>query len=135
MKLLILCHSLRTTTSSHANIPLLRIGLTMDAATVIGTSASVIGIGGVFLGFARWILKKQTEDLVKEYLADIKESSSQLLPNHGSSLNDVVQLQVLPILKKLDRGQDEIRDEQTEIKVNVARLEGRFDQYVEENKE
>jgi len=87
------------------------------------------------LGFARWILKKQTEDLVKEYLADIKESSSQLLPNHGSSLNDVVQLQVLPILKKLDRGQDEIRDEQTEIKVNVARLEGRFDQYVEENKE
>jgi len=107
----------------------------MDAATVIGTSASVIGIGGVFLGFARWILKKQTEDLVKEYLADIKESSSQLRPNHGSSLNDVVQLQVLPILKKLDRGQDEIRDEQTEIKVNVARLEGRFDQYVEENKE
>jgi len=107
----------------------------MDATTVIGTSASVIAIGGVFLGFARWILKKQTEDLVKEYLADIKESSSQLRPNHGSSLNDVVQLQVLPILKKLDRGQDEIRDEQTEIKVNVARLEGRFDQYVEENKE
>jgi len=107
----------------------------MDATTVIGTSASVIGIGGVFLGFARWILKKQTEDLVKEYLADIKESSSQLRPNHGSSLNDVVMLQVLPILKKLDSKQDQLAEDITGIKVDQARLEGRFDQYVEENKE
>jgi len=113
----------------------LRIGLTMDIATVTGTAASVSVVGGVFLGIARRILKSHTQDLVKEYLSELKENSKELKPNHGSSLNDIVKLQVLPILKKLDRGQDEIRDEQTEIKVNVARLEGRFDQYVEENKE
>jgi len=107
----------------------------VDATTVIGTSASVIGIGGVFLGFARWILKKHTEELVREYLGEIKENSKELKQNHGSSLNDIVKLQVLPILQKLDRSQDEIRQDITEMKVESAKLEGRFNQYVEENRD
>jgi len=107
----------------------------VDATTVIGTSASVIGIGGVFLGFARWILKKHTEELVREYLGEIKENSKEQKQNHGSSLNDIVKLQVLPILQKLDRSQDEIRQDITEMKVESAKLEGRFNQYVEENRD
>jgi len=65
----------------------------------------------------------------------IRHYLSELRPNHGSSLNDIVKLQVLPILKKLDASQDEIKHEQTEMKVDIARLEGLFDQYVVENKE
>jgi len=107
----------------------------MDIATVTGTAASVTVVGGVFLGIARWIFKNHTQELVKEYLEEMKENSKELKPNHGSSLNDIVKLQVLPILKKLDQKQDEIREDITEIKVEYARLEGRFNQYVEENKE
>lgn len=87
------------------------------------------------MGFARWILKKHTEELVREYLSEIKENSKELKQNHGSSLNDIVKLQVLPILQKLDRSQDEIRQDITEMKVENARLEGRFNQYVEENRD
>lgn len=82
------------------------------------------------MGLARWILKKHTEELVREYLGEIKENSKELKHNHGSSLNDIVKLQVLPILQKLDTKQDELAAEITSIKVDYARLEGRFDQYV-----
>jgi len=79
-------------------------------------SAALAIIGG--LGIAlRW--------LVKHYLAELK-------PNHGTSLNDKIVLEVLPLLRKLDRRQDEIREDITEVKVAQARLEGRFDQHVEE---
>jgi len=87
------------------------------------------------LGVGRWILKNHTQELVKEYLAEIKENSKELKQNHGSSLNDIVKLQVLPILKKLDNKQDELAADITEIKIDYARLEGRFDQYVEGNKD
>ena len=50
-------------------------------------------------------------------------------------MSDIVKLQVLPILQKLDKNQDEIRSDLTDIKVEQARLEGRFDQYVEEHKD
>jgi len=107
----------------------------MDLATVIGTASSALFVGGVVLGVARWILKNHTQELVKEYLQEMKENSKELKPNHGSSLNDIVKLQVLPILQKLDAKQDQLAEDITEIKVDYARLEGRFDQYVEENKE
>jgi len=87
------------------------------------------------VGIARFILKNHTESLIKEYLSEIKENSKELKKNGGSSLSDIVKLQVLPILQKLDKNQDEIRSDLTDIKVEQARLEGRFDQYVEEHKD
>lgn len=77
-----------------------------------GISAA-LGIVGA-LGFSlRW--------LVKHYLSELK-------PNHGSSLNDKIQLEVIPMLK-------ELRDNQVQIAVKVAKLEGRFEQHVEDGAE
>ena len=56
--------------------------------------------------------------LVKHYLSELK-------PNHGTSLNDKIQLEVLPLLRDL-------RDNQIKIAIKLAKLEGRFEQHVDE---
>jgi hypothetical protein len=56
--------------------------------------------------------------LTKHYLSELK-------PNHGSSLNDIIRLEILPLIK-------ELRENQVEVQVSVAELKGRFDQHIEE---
>ena len=57
--------------------------------------------------------------LVKYYLSELK-------PNGGGSLNDTIKLQVLPILQ-------EVQKDVNNLKFSMGRLEGRFDQHVEES--
>lgn len=73
----------------------------------ISAALAILGAVGVGLRY-----------LVKHYLSELK-------PNHGSSLNDAVRLQILPLMQELTR-------DMTEVKVSIAKLEGRFDQHVEE---
>ena len=56
----------------------------------------------------------------------LKGFLSELKPNGGSSIHDKVNLEVIPMLK-------ELRSSQLEIGEKVAKLEGRFEQHVEEN--
>lgn len=56
--------------------------------------------------------------LVKKYL-------SELRPNGGSSIHDKINKEIVPLLK-------ELRKEQIEIGEKVAKLEGRFEQHVDE---
>jgi len=74
-----------------------------------GISAALAILGAISFGL-RWV--------IKHYLSELK-------PNHGTSLNDKIQLEVLPILR-------ELRSNQQEIALKVARLEGRFEQHVDE---
>lgn len=76
---------------------------------VSGVIALIVFTGAV----GNWIIKK--------YLAELK-------PNHGTSLHDKVTLEVIPLLK-------ELRKAQVEIKSQVDKLEGRFEQHVEETEE
>ena len=69
----------------------------------------IITVGGVIQWFLRRYIKTLMEDQQK-YLIE-------LVPNHGSSIKDAV---------------DEIRSHVQDIKVDLARLEGRFDQHVDE---
>jgi len=62
------------------------------------------------MGFTGWV--------IKHYLEELK-------PNGGGSLNDVIKLEILPIVK-------ELRQEQVKIGEKVAKLEGRFEQHVDE---
>ena len=59
--------------------------------------------------------------LVNKYL-------SELRPNGGSSIHDKINKEILPLLK-------ELRQDQITIKADVAKLEGRFEQHVDENAE
>ena len=74
-----------------------------------GISASLAILGAIGFAF-RW--------LIKHYL-------SELRPNHGSSLNDKINLEVIPMLK-------ELRSHQEQIGLKVAKLEGRFEQHVDD---
>jgi hypothetical protein len=71
-----------------------------------GISASVVATLAGVGAFLRW--------MVKSYLSELK-------PNGGTSLNDKIKLEVLPLL--------------TDIKADVAEVKGRLDQHLKETKE
>jgi hypothetical protein len=82
----------------------------MSAAVWIQTiagSCAILGAIGVGVRY-----------LVKHYLSELK-------PNHGSSLNDTVKLQILPLVQELSK-------DMTSVKISIAKLEGRFEQHIEE---
>jgi len=79
---------------------------------IISALCAVLSLGGIIV--ARLIkghTKEVIDDLIKEYLSELK-------PNHGSSLRDDILV---------------IKNEITDIKVDLANLEGKFDQHVKEN--
>ena len=78
----------------------------MTAADIATYLAIIVPV----MGFTGWV--------IKHYLEELK-------PNGGSSLNDVIKLEILPIVK-------ELRQEQVKIGEKVAKLEGRFEQHVDE---
>jgi hypothetical protein len=82
-----------------------------DWATTLSGFAAATAFVGVI---GSWIIRTW----LKSFLCELK-------PNGGSSLNDKINLEVIPMLK-------ELRGAQLEIGEKVAKLEGRFEQHVEE---
>jgi hypothetical protein len=78
------------------------IGSDMSISDWAALTSTVLGIGGVVVLGIRWT--------IKHYLAELK-------PNGGSSMRDAI---------------TKIGTDITEVRVSLARLEGRFDQHVEE---
>lgn len=54
---------------------------------------------------------KLVNGMIKEYLSELK-------PNHGSSMRDTI---------------NGIKDDIVDVKVNMATLEGKFEQHIKEN--
>lgn len=79
----------------------------MSAADIATYIAIALPLGA----FLTWVLR--------HYLAELK-------PNGGESLNDYVKLQILPLLK-------DMREDQIQIKTDVAKLEGKFEQHIAEH--
>lgn len=82
----------------------------MSIEAWIGITASEIAILGAAAASIKW--------LVKRYL-------SELRPNGGSSIHDKINKEIIPILQ-------ELRSNQIDIGEKVAKLEGRFEQHVDE---
>jgi hypothetical protein len=80
----------------------------MSLSTWLQTiSAGLAILGAAGLG-VRW--------LIRHYL-------SELRPNHGSSLNDKIQLEALPLLR-------EVRDDLVQVRLDVAEFKGRFEEHL-----
>jgi hypothetical protein len=79
---------------------------------LISALCAVLTLGGVIV--AR-LIKGHTSEIVN---ALVKDYLSELKPNHGSSLRDDVL---------------GIKADVTSLKVDVATLEGKFDQHIKEN--
>jgi hypothetical protein len=76
----------------------------------IGVTSAEVGMLIAAAGGIKW--------LVKKYL-------SELRPNGGASIHDRINKDIIPMLKDL-------RTDQLKIGEKVAKLEGRFEQHVEE---
>lgn len=99
-------------------------------ATALSGFLSVL----IAIGVAtRWVLKKYLHTIKDEFLSEAElllskitnEYLIELKPNHGSSMNDTVKLQILPLLQA-------VREDQIAMKSQVDKLEGRFEQHVVE---
>jgi len=75
-----------------------------------------IAIASAAITVTKWIIRNEVRDIKTETTA-----------NGGSSMNDKVKLEIVPLLK-------EIRAEQIEIGKKVANLDGRFEEHVKEHK-
>jgi len=94
-----------------------------DWATVIYSYCFVVsGVGSVLW----FVAKKAIKHIVEESKEDLKVIKSEVTPNHGSSMSDVLKLQVLPLLQ-------ELRVNQVEVQQSVSKLEGKFEQHIEEH--
>lgn len=82
----------------------------MSLEAILALTSAQIGIVVSVIAGVKW--------LVKKYL-------SELRPNGGSSIHDKINKEVIPMLK-------ELRKEQIGIGEKVAKLEGRFEQHVDE---
>lgn len=99
------------------------------ATTLSGFLSVFVAIGVA----TRWIVKKYLRTLKDEFLIEAEiflskitdEYLIELKPNHGSSMNDAVKLQILPLLQA-------VREDQIAMKSQVDKLEGRFEQHVVE---
>jgi hypothetical protein len=80
------------------------------ATTLAGFTATAAFVGVI----GSWLLR-----------AWMKSFLSELKPNGGSSLNDKINLEIIPMLK-------ELRGDQIVIGEKLAKLEGRFEQHVED---
>jgi hypothetical protein len=93
-----------------------------DWATVIYSYFFVVaGLGSVLW----FVAKKAIHHVIQESQADIKTIKNEMTPNHGSSIHDKINLEIIPMLIDLRTNQDKIKN-------SVAKLEGRFEQHVEE---
>lgn len=82
-----------------------------ELATTLAAFTTVLAFVGTLIArIMRNHTNRVVSDLIKEYLSELK-------PNHGSSLRDEV------------KG---IRDDVVDLKVDVASLEGKFDQHIKE---
>lgn len=94
-----------------------------DWATVIYSYTFVTGALG---GVVWFVLKKAVHHVIEENLESINIIKAEVTPNHGSSMNDAVKLQILPLLR-------EVREAQIDIKSQVDKLEGKFEQHIDEH--
>ena len=89
----------------------------MPTTEILQIVTYIVGILGVALGIIGWVARA----FLRKEIADIRKNElSELKPNGGSSIKDTV---------------NKIHLELTDLRISVARLEGRFSQHLEDGKE
>jgi hypothetical protein len=87
----------------------------MDTTQIIAMTASICTVIALVGTVVSKLMHAHTTKLVN---AMVKEYLSELKPNSGSSMRDTI---------------NHIKEDIVEVKVNVANLEGKFDQHIKEN--
>jgi len=94
-----------------------------DLATIIYSYTFVTGALGSVIWF---IMKKAIHHVIQENMEDIKIIKHEVTPNSGGSMNDKINKEIIPMLK-------ELRENQIKIGIEVATIDGKFEQHVREH--
>ena len=94
-----------------------------DWATVIYSYTFVSGAVG---SVAWFVAKKAIHHIIEESQEDIRTIKHEVTPNSGGSMNDKINKEIIPMLTTLV-------EKQQDIAVDVATLNGKFEQHVREH--
>jgi prenyltransferase beta subunit len=87
----------------------------MDTGQLIATISSICTVIALVGTIVSKLMHAHTTKLVNTM---VKDYLSELKPNSGSSMRDTI---------------NDIKEDIVEVKINVATLEGKFDQHIKEN--
>ena len=94
-----------------------------DITTIAYNAVFTIGATGTGIWY---VFKHGVQNVLRQEFQDIRDIKHEVTPNTGSSLNDAIRKQVIPMVETLV-------ERQQEIAVDVAVINGRFEQHVREH--
>ena len=97
--------------------------LNSDLATII---YSYTFVTAALLSVVWFIAKKAIQHVIQENMEDIKIIKHEVTPNSGGSMNDKINKEIIPMLK-------ELRESQIKIGIEVATIDGKFEQHIREH--
>ena len=94
-----------------------------DITTIAYNAVFTIGATGTGIWY---VFKHGVQNVLRQEFQDIRDIKHEVTPNTGSSLNDAIRKQVIPMVETLvERQQD--------IAVEVGILGGKFEQHIWEH--
>ena len=94
-----------------------------DITTIAYNAVFTIGATGTGIWY---VFKHGVQNVLRQEFQDIRDIKHEVTPNTGSSLNDAIRKQVIPMVETLvERQQD--------IAVEVGVLNGKFEQHIREH--
>ena len=94
-----------------------------DLTTILYNSVFTVGATATGVWY---VFKHGVKNVMKQEFEDLQTIKHEVTPNSGGSLNDAIRKQVIPMVETLV-------ERQQEIAVDVAVLNGRFEQHVREH--
>lgn len=86
---------------------------------------TVFTVGAMATGIW-YVFKHGVKNVLREERESIREIRHEVLPNSGGSLNDAIRKQVIPMVETLVENQHK-------IDLKVSRLDGKFEQHIQEH--
>ena len=94
-----------------------------DLTTILYNGVFTVGATATGVWY---VFKHGVKNVMKQEFEDLQTIKHEVTPNSGNSLNDAIRKQVIPMVETLV-------ERQQEIAVDVAVLNGRFEQHVREH--
>jgi hypothetical protein len=94
-----------------------------DLTTIAYNAVFTIGATGTGIWY---IFKHGVQNVLRQEFSDIQAIKHEVTPNSGGSLNDAIRKQVIPMVETLV-------EKQQNIAVEVATINGKFEQHIREH--
>ena len=94
-----------------------------DLTTILYNGVFTVGATATGVWY---VFKHGVKNVMKQEFEDLQTIKHEVTPNSGGSLNDAIRKQVIPMVETLV-------ERQQNIAVDVAILNGRFEQHVREH--